>query len=129
MKQRKPDACLLCGTAVTQRCPAGTLLKVYSPSSWAHFRDLADFFFISRSLFREWATALGPEPALCTRFSHLKSGRHLLPPGQASERLASAHTLTPPLAPRPPGPPTSTPLAAAIFLATFLLAAVLFRGD
>lgn len=44
MKQRKPDACLLCGTAVTQRCPAGTLLKVYSPSSWAHFRDLADFF-------------------------------------------------------------------------------------
>lgn len=34
-------------------------------------------------------TALGPEPAPCTRFSHLKSGLHLLPPGQASERLAS----------------------------------------
>lgn len=51
---------------------------------------------------------MGPEPALCTRFSHLKSGRHLLPPGQASERLASAHALTPPLAP-PPQPTLPSP--------------------
>lgn len=51
MKQRKPDACLLYSTAVTQRCPAGTLLKVCSPSSCAPFRDPADFFFLSPVLF------------------------------------------------------------------------------
>lgn len=49
---------------------------------------------------------MGPEPAPCTRFSHFKSGQHLLPPGHASKRLASAHALTPPLAPSPHSTPT-----------------------
>lgn len=127
MKQCKLDACLRCGTAVTQRCPAGTPLKVCSPSSWTLFAILLIFlflffFFFCRSLLRERETALGPEPAPCTRFSHLKSGLHLLPPGQAFERLASAHALTPPLAPPPLSP---LPSLLAIFLATFLLVAVL----
>lgn len=94
-------------------------VKGLQPFKLGSFFVILLIYFSLVFFFCEEETALGPEPASCTRFSHLKSGRCWLPPGQASERLASAHALTPLLAPSTPLPPLRSPSQKPLFSGHF----------